>query len=539
MSTSQKLRAPLSYLKVAKDFEAKWQRRWRETNAFATDPVRLDQPKQLILDFFPYPSGIGLHVGHPLGYIATDAFARFRRMQGYNVLHSMGFDSFGLPAEQYAVQSNRHPRDTTDENVANMLKQLRLMGLGHDEERRFLTSDPDYYKWTQWIFLVLYDSVWDPVVEWTDSVGRLVRGRALAADEMRRMFADGSRFVDRNGLVAAPNAPGTKRAEPGNIEALVDRNRLAQLREVEVNWCPMLGTVLANEEVTVDGRSERGDYPVYRRPLRQWMLRITSYADRLAEDLALLDWPAGILEMQRNWIGARDGAWIDFAVEGSKDTVAVFTTRPDTVYGVTFLGLAANHPLAVATVLAADRVELDQIAAASEAGADSAKPATRGLQLPSFAIHPLTGERIPLFAIDYVLSDYGAGAVMGVPAHDQRDFEFARQFRLPIIPVIRADHDWLVANAPAPASAGTEDQLLRHYATQCADFARANDGYGEILEAAPNPPAIRKLANADGRKAIIAGLAVLSARKTRYSHSPFRASSGYSAPQPARFSFTV
>ena len=314
MNTSQKPRAPLPYLKAAKDFEAKWQRRWRETNAFGTDSVRLDQPKQLILDFFPYPSGIGLHVGHPLGYIATDAFARFRRMQGYNVLHSMGFDSFGLPAEQYAVQSNRHPRDTTDENVANMLKQLRLMGLGHDQERRFLTSEPDYYKWTQWIFLVLYDSVWDPVVEWTDSLGRPVRGRAVAADEMRRMLADGSRFVDRNGFVTAPDAPGSKRVEAGSIAALVDRNRLAQLREVEVNWCPMLGTVLANEEVTVHGRSERGDYPVYLRPLRQWTLRITSYADRLAEDLALLNWPAGILEMQRNWIGAREGAWIDFAV---------------------------------------------------------------------------------------------------------------------------------------------------------------------------------------------------------------------------------
>ena len=288
MNTSQKPRAPLPYLKAAKDFEAKWQHHWLETNAFGTDPVRIGQPKQVILDFFPYPSGIGLHVGHPLGYIATDAFARCRRMQGYNVLHSMGFDSFGLPAEQYAVQSNRHPRDTTDENVANMLKQLRLMGLGHDQERRFLTSEPDYYKWTQWIFLVLYDSVWDPVVEWTDSLGRPVRGRTVAADEMRRMLADGSRFVDRNGFVTAPDAPGSKRVEAGSIAALVDRNRLAQLREVEVNWCPMLGTVLANEEVTVHGRSERGDCPVYLRPLRQWTLRITSYADRLAEDLATL-----------------------------------------------------------------------------------------------------------------------------------------------------------------------------------------------------------------------------------------------------------
>jgi len=506
MNTSQKARAPLPYLKAAKDFEAKWQHHWRETNAFGTDPVRIGQPKQVILDFFPYPSGIGLHVGHPLGYIATDAFARCRRMQGYNVLHSMGFDSFGLPAEQYAVQSNRHPRDTTDENVANMLKQLRLMGLGHDQERRFLTSEPDYYKWTQWIFLVLYDSVWDPVVEWTDSLGRPVRGRAVAADEMRRMLADGSRFVDRNGFVTAPDAPGSKRVEAGGIAALVDRNRLAQLREVEVNWCPMLGTVLANEEVTVHGRSERGDCPVYLRPLRQWTLRITSYADRLAEDLALLNWPAGILEMQRNWIGAREGAWIDFAVEGSNDTVGVFTTRPDTVYGVSFLGLAANHPLALATVSPADRAALDQISAASAVGADSPKSAARGLRLPSFAVHPLTGERIPLFATDYVLSDYGTGAVMGVPAHDQRDFEFARQFGLPIVPVIRPDHDWLVANAPSSANAGAEENLLRHYAAHCDDFTCAYDRYGAILDAAPNPPAIRKLANADGRKAIVGEL---------------------------------
>jgi leucyl-tRNA synthetase len=504
MNSPQQSRPLASYLDAAKDFEAKWQHHWQETNAFETDPIRLDQPKQVILDFFPYPSGIGLHVGHPLGYIATDVFARFRRMQGYNVLHSMGFDSFGLPAEQYAVQSNRHPRETTDENVANMLMQLRRMGLDHDEKRRFLTSDPDYYKWTQWIFLILYDSVWDPVVEWTDSLGRTVRGRSIAADELRRLLADGSRHVDRDDHVAGPSTPGARPAKPDEIDALIDKNRLAQLREVEVNWCPMLGTVLANEEVTTDGRSERGDYPVYRRPLRQWTLRITNYADRLAEDLGLLDWPTGILEMQRNWIGARDGARIDFAVEGSEDILSVFTTRPDTVYGVTFLGLAANHPLTLATVPAVQRAALDNRATDAENGAS--KPTIRGLQLPFFGIHPLTAERIPLFATNYVLSDYGTGAVMGVPAHDQRDFDFARQFDLPIVPVIRPDHDWLAANAPALANISDEDELRQLYATHCAAFASAYEGYGDMLSAAPNPQSLRKLSNAAGRKEIISDL---------------------------------
>ena len=506
MKKSHTPQQPLSYLKAAREFEPKWQAYWVAENVFRAEPIGSERQKQVILDFFPYPSGIGLHVGHPLGYIATDVFARFRRMQGYNVLHSMGFDSFGLPAEQYAVQSNRHPRDTTNENVANMLKQLRLLGLDHDEARRFLTSDPGYYKWTQWIFLVLYDSVWDPAAEWTDGLGRQVRGRAVAADDMRRMLTSGARFVDRNGIAVAPGTAGARRAPRDDIEELVDTSRLAQLREIEVNWCPMLGTVLANEEVTADGRSERGDYPVYRRPLRQWTLRITSYADRLEEDLSLLDWPSGILEMQRNWIGARDGAEIEFAIDGREETVRVFTTRPDTIYGATFVALAADHPVARALAPPTDHRTLDQLATTSAAGAGAAQHTLQGLRLPAFAIHPLTNARVPMFAAAYVLSGYGTGAVMGVPAHDQRDFEFARRFGLPIAPVIVPDRDWLVANAPAATQHDPEESLRQLYAHDAAGFANAYEDLGEMLHAPPNPPAVWGMENAGGRAAIIADL---------------------------------
>jgi leucyl-tRNA synthetase len=491
-----------SYLEDARTFEPAWQRRWRESDALAAD-LQSGLPKQVILDFFPYPSGAGLHVGHPLGYLATDTFARYRRMQGYNVLHSMGFDSFGLPAEQYAIQTNRHPRETTAENVANILRQLRLLGLGHDESRRFLTSDPAYYRWTQWIFLQIHDSVWDADARWTDGLRRTVTGRAVTASEMRRMLATGERCVGTDGLPASSGSAGARRAQAGEIERVIDRSRLARMQEVEVNWCPMLGTVLANEEVTADRHSERGNYPVYRRALKQWTLRISCYADRLDQDLSLLDWPPGIVQMQHNWIGARDGVELRFPVQG-EDALSVFTTRPDTIHGVTFLALAAEHPLARRLLPA--RL-LDPLG-----GAASADPPA-GLRLPFEAIHPLTGATLPVFVAPYVLSAYGTGAVMGVPAHDARDFTFATSMGLAVVPVIEPEDTWLIASGPP----GTAIEDLRElYRRDPAAFGRAYEACSSLLGCPANPAHLHGAPTSLAQAQVLADLQAASAgRATR------------------------
>lgn len=432
------------------EIESRWQDRWEQQGvARAPNPGEPgfdpSKPKLFVLDMFPYPSGAGLHVGHPLGYIATDIFARFKRMSGYNVLHAMGFDSFGLPAEQYAIDTGTHPRVTTEKNVETFRRQLRRLGLGHERRRGVSTTDVAYYKWTQWIFLQIYHS-------WYDADA----GRARPISELIAEFESGRRSP-------GPECKPWTRLSEQDRAALVDSQRLAFLADVDVNWCPALGTVLANEEVTADGRSERGNHPVLKRPLRQWMMRITAYAERLLADLTAVEWPEPIKMMQRNWIGRSEGAYVDF--EAGVRKIRVFTTRPDTLYGATYMVLAPEHPLV--DELAAERwggttpdvwkgsfLGGDALRA-TDAGPRAMIAAYRsyaggrsdlerqaegkektGVFIGAFAINPLGGARIPIFIADYVLAGYGTGAIMAVPAHDPRDFEFAKQFSLPIRDVV-------------------------------------------------------------------------------------------------------
>ncbi len=426
---------------MARDIETRWQLRWEQERTFTApnpgdpgfDPAR---PKFYVLDMFPYPSGAGLHVGHPLGYIATDIYARYLRMRGFNVLHPMGFDAFGLPAEQYAVEHGVHPRVTTRDNIANMIRQLRALGLSYDWDRRLATTDPAYYRWTQWIFLKLYGSWFDP------------------AERSARPIAELSAALERGDLLAGPDGravppsaapPGARRwRELGERERddLLANHRLAYLAEVPVNWCPALGTVLANEEVTNEGRSERGNHPVYRRPLRQWMLRITAYAERLADDLELVDWPEPIKLMQRNWIGRSEGATIRFPLSGHDAHIEVFTTRPDTIFGATYMVLAPEHPLADRITTADRRAAVREYRSAAEPRTDEDRLAEgrtkTGVFCGAFAVNPATGKPIPVWIADYVLMGYGTGAIMAVPAHDLRDWEFARQFGLPVRDVVQA-----------------------------------------------------------------------------------------------------
>ena len=386
--------------------EPKWQAIWEERQLFHApnpdekgfDPAK---PKFYILDMFPYPSGAGLHVGHPEGYTATDIIARYKRMRGFNVLHPMGWDAFGLPAEQYAVKSGQHPVVTTRQNVAKFKSQLKRIGFSYDWQREINTTDPRYYKWTQWIFLQIYNSWFNPDTKRAERISTY-RG-----------------------------------SDPDSV-------RLAYVADVPVNWCAELGTVLANEEV-VDGKSEVGKFPVVRRPMRQWMLRITDYAERLLDDLDELDWPEGIKLLQRNWIGRSEGAEIDFKIENHDAHVRVFTTRPDTLYGGTFLVLAPEHLLVDQIVTEeqwpAVREYRERTARKSELErADLSKEKT-GVFTGAYAINPATSKKIPIWIADYVLLGYGTGAIGGVPAHDERDLEFARKFDLPIIVVVQPTRD--------------------------------------------------------------------------------------------------
>ncbi|MFC6092856.1 leucine--tRNA ligase [Saccharothrix lopnurensis] len=414
---------------LAGEIEQRWQQRWEEQGTFhapnPVGPLQGDVPadKLFVQDMFPYPSGAGLHVGHPLGFIGTDVFARYHRMNGRNVLHTMGFDAFGLPAEQYAVQTGQHPRKTTEDNIQTYLRQIRRLGLGHDERRRISTIDPAYYRWTQWIFLQIYNS-------WYDA--RLRRARPIA--ELEAEFASGER---ETGGAPWADLTGAER------QKLLGRHRLAYLSEAPVNWCPGLGTVLANEEVTSDGRSERGNFPVFRRNLRQWMMRITAYSDRLIDDLERLDWPEKVKSMQRNWIGRSHGARVRFAV-GEHD-IEVFTTRPDTLFGATYLVLAPEHTL-VDVITAPERAgEIAdyrrEVARKSELDRQENKEKT-GVFTGAHATNPANGSRLPVYVADYVLMGYGTGAIMAVPGQDQRDWDFAKAFDLPVVRTVQPPEDF-------------------------------------------------------------------------------------------------
>ena len=408
-------------------FEPKWQEYWYSGETFrawnpgesvpAGHPFRErhpdtnpgDTPKYYILDMFPYPSGAGLHVGHPEGYTATDILARYKRMRGFNVLHPMGWDAFGLPAEQYAIKTGQHPRITTEANVANFKRQINSLGFSYDWSREVNTTDPGYFRWTQWIFLKLYDSWFNPATNKAEPIDTLAYPPDVTTGEQRRAWRD--------------------------------EHRLAYVSEAPVNWCPELGTVLANEEVK-DGVSEVGGFPVVRKPMRQWMLRITAYAQRLLDDLDGIDWSDSLKEMQRNWIGRSEGAEVLFRVEDSDVEIAVFTTRPDTLFGATYMVVSPESGLLgqIVSVEHKAAVEAYQAEAARKSDlerTDLAKDKS-GVFTGAYAINPANGQQVPIWTADYVLAGYGTGAIMAVPAHDRRDLEFAKKFKLPIEVVVQA-----------------------------------------------------------------------------------------------------
>ncbi|MEI6076527.1 MAG: leucine--tRNA ligase [Verrucomicrobiota bacterium] len=419
--------------------EPKWQQTWEDEQAFRafnpndfvpeghpfgirhklagkTAPADSLPPKFYILDMFPYPSGAGLHVGHPEGYTATDILARYRRAGGFNVLHPMGWDSFGLPAEQYAVKTGQHPRVTTEANITNFTRQIKSLGFSYDWSRELATTDVEYFKWTQWIFLKLYNSWFNPETNKAEPIETLKFPESAGTEEKQRTYRDSK--------------------------------RLAYVSEAPVNWCPELGTVLANEEV-IDGKSEVGGFPVIRKPMRQWMLRITAYAEKLLADLDSIDWSDSLKEMQRNWIGRSEGAEVDFQIAGSAGTIRVFTTRPDTLFGATYMVLSPEHRLVpeITTPEQKAAVEAYKNFAAGKSDLERTELAKEktGVFTGAYAINPVNREQIPVWIADYVLASYGTGAIMAVPAHDERDFEFARKFNLPIIQVVQPNEpktDW-------------------------------------------------------------------------------------------------
>ncbi len=412
------------------EIEKKWQAWWAQNKTYKADN-QSGKPKYYVLDMFPYPSGAGLHVGHPLGYIASDIFARYKRLKGFNVLHPMGYDAFGLPAEQYAIQTGQHPEKTTHENVARYRQQLDRIGFSFDWDREFRTSDPDYYKWTQWAFLRMFGS-------WYDN--RLQKARPI--EELEAAFGEGgSTAVD----AACSEGPAFTAAqwkaftEKEKADVLM-RYRIAYQGESTVNWCPALGTVLANDEVK-DGFSERGGFPVYQKKMTQWQLRVSAYAGRLLDGLEKLDWTDSLKEMQRNWIGRSEGAEMVFRVQNGDAAydMTIFTTRADTVFGVTFMVLAPEsewvQKLTSPGQKAAVEAYLEQVKKKTERERIAGKAVT-GVFSGSYAVNPLTGDRVPVWIAEYVLSGYGTGAIMAVPAHDSRDYAFARKFSLPIVPII-------------------------------------------------------------------------------------------------------
>lgn len=411
------------------EIEQKWQKVWAEKKAYKTSN-KSNKPSYYILDMFPYPSGAGLHVGHPLGYISSDILARYKKLKGFNVLHPMGFDAFGLPAEQYAIQTGQHPAITTQNNILKYKEQLNQIGLGYDWERAVETCEPEYYKWTQWTFCRLFEHWFDVTKQKARPISELIH------------------FLDNNGNVGlkAVCDEDTLTITSGEWKALGEtekqlfllKYRLAFLAQTTVNWCPGLGTVLANEEV-INGLSERGGYPVFRKEMKQWSLRITAYAERLLEGLDSIDWPEPVKEMQRNWIGASSGASVWFEVENSDKKIEVFTTRIDTIFGVTFLSLAPEHPYVLELTTSAQKAEVDayieKAKNRSERDRMSDVKTISGAFTGAFAINPFNGEKVPIWIADYVLAGYGTGAVMAVPSSDTRDYAFAKYFDLPIVQV--------------------------------------------------------------------------------------------------------
>ncbi|MCY7353254.1 MAG: class I tRNA ligase family protein, partial [Cytophagaceae bacterium] len=423
--------AEYNFRKIEQD----WQEFWEKNQTYRVETDK-SKPKYYVLDMFPYPSGAGLHVGHPLGYIASDIVSRYRRMKGFNVLHPMGFDSFGLPAEQYAIQTGTHPAATTEKNIETYIRQLKQMGFSYDWSREVRTSDPNYYKWTQWIFQQLFKHYYDKAA-----------GKALPISALTQHFSQHG----TQGLQAVCDED-TRQFTAEDWHAMSEREqhettldyRLTYVAEAVVNWCPALGTVLANDEVK-DGVSERGGYPVEQKKMRQWMMRITAYADRLLAGLDTIDWPESLKEQQRNWIGRSQGASVRFDVQGHDLEIEVFTTRIDTIFGVTFMVLAPEHEFVPMLTTPEQREAVDAYVDAakrrSELDRVSEVKKVSGVFTGSYCINPFNQEKVPIFLADYVLAGYGTGAVMAVPSGDQRDWDFAKHFGLPIVPILDAQKD--------------------------------------------------------------------------------------------------
>jgi leucyl-tRNA synthetase len=416
------------------EIEQKWQQYWETNQTYKTveDPAK---KKMYVLDMFPYPSGAGLHVGHPEGYTATDIFTRFQRLNGVNVLHPMGWDAFGLPAERYAMQTNIHPSVTTEANINNFRRQIKMLGLSYDWSREINTTDPLYYKWTQWIFLKMYDS-------WFDFRAKKARPIAELIAEFEQTGCskiDCTLYCGNNDCCFT--ASGWKAMNELERQNVLKDFRLAYVAEIPVNWCEKLGTVLANEEV--DEWVEKG-YTVERRPMKQWLMRITAYCDRLLEDTSLLDWPASTIEMQKNWIGRSEGAEVDFKIANSAESIRIFTTRPDTIFGATYMVLAPEHPLVDSVTVPTQQQQVDEyrkqatLKSELDRGMDKNKS---GVFTGGYAVNPANGKQIPIWIADYVLMGYGFGAIMAVPAHDERDWEFAKKYSLPIVEVVKSPHD--------------------------------------------------------------------------------------------------
>ncbi len=480
--------------------ESKWQEYWEKNKTFRVveDPGKR---KLYILDMFPYPSDEGLHVGHPEGYSATDMYCRYQRMRGYNVLHPMGYDAFGLPAEQHAIRKGTHPRITTERNIAAIRRQIKALGFSYDWGRELATTDVEYMRWTQWIFLLLFDTWYDPDFNWTGPDGRSRRGKGRPIAEL-------------------PMPQEVRSQGDQALHRYRDSFRLAYQAEAPVNWCAELGTVLADEEV-IDGRSERGNHPVQRIPLRQWMLRITAYADRLVEDLESLDWPESIKESQRNWVGRSEGAEVDFfagepgpgflqwmkARAGSgfpeavpADVIRVYTTRPDTLFGATYMVLAPEHPL-VDNVTTPDRrgavdAYRQRVATMSEEDRIAGRGEKSGVFTGGNATNPVTGEGIPIWIADYVLISYGTGAIMAVPGHDQRDFEFARNFSLPVRAVVMPPDAWL----------GRMNAHRDDYAARIAELPEAFVDDGQGMQSANPEVSLNGLPTSEAKQTITSWL---------------------------------
>ena len=409
------------------EIEKKWQKFWGENQTFKSQqPSESSKPKYYVLDMFPYPSGAGLHVGHPLGYIASDIYARFKRHQGYNVLHPVGYDSFGLPAEQYAIQTGQHPAVTTEENINRYEQQLKKIGFSFDWSREIRTSDPAYYRWTQWIFIELFHSWYNKATDRAENISTLVAHfEKFGTENLDAVQSEELNFTAEEWL----------NASEADKQDILLNYRMAYRAETTVNWCPALGTVLANDEVK-DGKSERGGYPVYQKKMMQWSMRITAYSDRLLRGLDGLDWSEAVKESQRNWIGKSEGALVKFGIKGADDFIEVFTTRPDTIFGVSFVTLAPEHELVskITTPEQKEAVEayIEATSKRSERDRMADVKTISGVFTGAYAEHPITKEPVPIWLGDYVLAGYGTGAVMAVPAGDERDFAFAKYFDIEI-----------------------------------------------------------------------------------------------------------